>query len=257
MSELSPKARLLLDRAREAAVPLPADRTRVRALLRARLAPLPHPLATGPALAKGALVIVVAAAAVLASLRFGAAPSTRTVPAAVSPPPTRSVPPAVDRAVPAAPVEPARSVSPPAPTRDVASTGRLGRTRRQRESGSPVATPPPPAPAEAGAAPEAEPTAAEPPPPAPRPVSLTEELRVISSAQATLRRDPADSLRLTDEWAARFPRGALHEEALAVRILSLCALGRTAEAGPLTAQLLTGYPHTTYAPRVREACTSR
>ncbi len=267
MTELNSRTRLLLDRAREAATPCAADRLRVRAALRARLAPGPQAGAAGPAVAKLALVAAVAGAALVGALRLDTprdvAPSARVGPASASPapaslaptlpppPPTvselrveaRPVPSPADRVVPAPAARQRAARAAPAPVEPA----------RRLRAAPHVPAPPPPAP------PEADPLPATPPAPAslPRPPSIAEELRVVSSAQSTLRSNPVASLRLTDEWAVRFPRGALREEALAVRILALCALGRSAEARDLTAQLLAGYPLTTYAPRVRQACARR
>jgi hypothetical protein len=252
MTELSPHARLLLDRAREAAMPAGADRVRVRAQLRARLTPGSPPSSAAPALAKAALVAVVAGAAVLAALLGSRSePDPRRlasarVPASAAPTEERASP------VPAAP--PARS---PAAASSAASTvpGPVRPARPRRAAPSGVVRPRSTAPTES--------VAAAPPPPAPpapapaTAASIAEELRVVSGAQSALRRDPVASLRLTDEWAARFPGGALHEEALAVRILSLCALGRAAEARALATGLFARFPGTTYAPRIHAACGPR
>lgn len=64
---------------------------------------------------------------------------------------------------------------------------------------------------------------------------------------------PLDALALLDEYVAKFPKGQLREEALALRIEALQANGDQAGAERLAEQLLRSSPDTPYAARVRAA----
>jgi hypothetical protein len=66
--------------------------------------------------------------------------------------------------------------------------------------------------------------------------------------------DPNAALALLDEHARRYPSGALAEERQAALVAVLCALGRTAEAGAVRAQILASVPASPYADTVRVAC---
>jgi len=66
--------------------------------------------------------------------------------------------------------------------------------------------------------------------------------------------DPAGSLSSLDEYSARFPRGVLGEEYAAQRILTLCDLGRVAEAQVEGRRFLLEHPHSPSAEHVRESC---
>jgi hypothetical protein len=60
---------------------------------------------------------------------------------------------------------------------------------------------------------------------------LARELALLDRARAALSSDrPSVALGLAEQHASQFPRGALRQEALATRVLALCALGRKQES---------------------------
>lgn len=75
-----------------------------------------------------------------------------------------------------------------------------------------------------------------PPAPSPAPASspadaLTEELLLVRAAQRALGQDrPADALAELEAHASRFPKGQLSDDRRALRVTTLCALGRSSEA---------------------------
>ena len=89
----------------------------------------------------------------------------------------------------------------------------------------------------------------------PRRPSVAEELRLLAQARAALRDgDPGRALALADQHDARFGAGTMAEEALAARILALCALGRFEEGRSATVQLERTAPTSPQLDRVRAAC---
>jgi hypothetical protein len=66
--------------------------------------------------------------------------------------------------------------------------------------------------------------------------------------------DPSAALANLDEYAARFPRGVLAEEYAAQRVLTLCDLGRVADAKVEGRRFLLEHPHSPLAEHVRESC---
>jgi hypothetical protein len=64
---------------------------------------------------------------------------------------------------------------------------------------------------------------------------------------------PREALALLDEYATKFPRGKLREEATVLRIEALHANGDQARAESLAEQLLRDSPSTPYAARIRSA----
>ena len=92
--------------------------------------------------------------------------------------------------------------------------------------------------------------AVEPSPSAP--VSLADEMKSAEAIRSASREGrSADALRLLDEHDARFPNGALAEEALVLRIEAFAKAGRASEAKALADKFLTERPKSPYAPRVR------
>lgn len=92
-------------------------------------------------------------------------------------------------------------------------------------------------PSAAAAAPTAEKVAARPAPVRERPRaekegdSLNEELDLLHQAQAAWRQqNPTQALALLAEHRQRYPKSVLGLEREALRVLSLCAAGRTSEA---------------------------
>jgi hypothetical protein len=78
---------------------------------------------------------------------------------------------------------------------------------------------------------------------------------LLAEARAALRDgDPQRALRLTEQHAQRFGEGALAEEALAARILALCALGRREQGRAGVAALERMAPNSPQLGRVRTAC---
>jgi hypothetical protein len=74
--------------------------------------------------------------------------------------------------------------------------------------------------------------------------------------QALQEHDPARSLSLLDDYAAKFPQGVLREEQLATRVLALCALGRDAAAKKVREELERMAPHSPQLGRLRISCAA-
>jgi hypothetical protein len=90
--------------------------------------------------------------------------------------------------------------------------------------------------------------------PAP-PDPMIDELRLLGDAQVALDRHRDDhALRLLDEYAAAHPAGALTVEALGLRVLALCAVGRRDEARATAARLVREAPRSPAAGRTRSSC---
>jgi len=87
--------------------------------------------------------------------------------------------------------------------------------------------------------------------------ALSQELMLLSRAQAALSSgEAARALALLDEHATTYPNGALHEERKAARVFALCALGRQEEARGEAQQFVSMAPRSPLAARVRGACSS-
>ncbi|HEX5656990.1 MAG TPA: hypothetical protein VFX59_07330 [Polyangiales bacterium] len=85
--------------------------------------------------------------------------------------------------------------------------------------------------------------------------SPSPELALIRAALTSLRdRDSAQALRLLDEHAARYPRGAFSTERRALHVVALCAAGRHEEGSRERAQFLESFGESPIAARVRSAC---
>lgn len=100
-------------------------------------------------------------------------------------------------------------------------------------------------------------TAAHPPKPAREAAggSLAGELALLRSARQALEsKDAGGALEQLDAHAARYPRAALRQEALAARVLALCALGRQAEARRTAAQLARLAPRSPHLIRLADSC---
>lgn len=116
-------------------------------------------------------------------------------------------------------------------------------------------------------APEEEPVAAKPKPRA-RPRALAPadppgeaddfaaELQLIAEIRGALKRgDSARALERVGEHARRFgARGQLVQERLAYHVDALCAAGRVDEARRVAGDLLSRWPDSTHAPRVKKGC---
>jgi RNA polymerase sigma-70 factor (ECF subfamily) len=69
--------------------------------------------------------------------------------------------------------------------------------------------------------------------------------------------DAARALAAFDEHARLYPNGFLSEERAGERVLALCDLGRTAEAGAAASAFLAQHPRSPLAARVRSSCGGR
>ncbi len=90
------------------------------------------------------------------------------------------------------------------------------------------------------------------------PLRLQEEMQLLGQAQATLAQArPTQALQYLDDYARRFPKGTLLEEATLVRLRALCALGDAAGADQVAQDYLTRYPEGTYRVQIAETCVPR
>jgi len=81
------------------------------------------------------------------------------------------------------------------------------------------------------------------------------EVRLLGEANTLLRAgDAGRALRLLEEHARRYPKGALGEERDAARIAALCALGRTSEARDATDRFVRTAPLSPQAGSLRASC---
>ena len=88
--------------------------------------------------------------------------------------------------------------------------------------------------------------------------TLEDEVRAMHDARQALQEGKADlALTLASSYASRYPRGVLHEEELAIRVLALCHLGRTAEATALADRLEKSAPRSPQLARIRMSCVSK
>ena len=85
--------------------------------------------------------------------------------------------------------------------------------------------------------------------------SLPEEVHLLSRAEQQLNLGQADeALTTLGEHERRFPHGALAEERMAVRVQSLCALGRVAEARADLTRFARAYPRSAHLEHARAFC---
>ena len=85
--------------------------------------------------------------------------------------------------------------------------------------------------------------------------SLTDELRLVRGAHAALDRGDAEgALAITEEHDARYPRGTLREENLALKVRALCALGRSTAARSAALALVRTAPDSPYRAGLRASC---
>jgi hypothetical protein len=84
---------------------------------------------------------------------------------------------------------------------------------------------------------------------------FSEEVRLLQLAQHARAAGRCDqSLRLLDEYARRFPRGALGSESLTARALCLCELGRGVEARAQRDRLRELHPGSPHLERLLRSC---
>ena len=85
--------------------------------------------------------------------------------------------------------------------------------------------------------------------------TLGQELELLHRAQAAWRaHDAGDALALIDQHRARFPRSELWVERDGLRVLTLCGLGRKAEATTLARRLLERAPQSPLRATIEESC---
>ena len=84
------------------------------------------------------------------------------------------------------------------------------------------------------------------------PDPLVDEITTLDRARAALRDGhPRAAIDDLDDYAGRFPRGALTPEARLMRIEAASALGRHAEVDRLARDFLSTYPSSPLARRAR------
>jgi RNA polymerase sigma-70 factor (ECF subfamily) len=85
--------------------------------------------------------------------------------------------------------------------------------------------------------------------------TVAEETRLLRRADESLRSgDAARALVLLDEHARTFPHGVLTEERSAERVLTLCKLGRKAQARAEATRFLRATPDSPLADSIRKSC---
>lgn len=85
--------------------------------------------------------------------------------------------------------------------------------------------------------------------------TLGDELELLHRAQSAWRaKDAAQAMTLLDQHRARFPRSELKLERDGLRVLTLCELGRKAEATSLAHALLERAPRSPLRATIEESC---
>src|SRR5262249_48852305 len=88
-----------------------------------------------------------------------------------------------------------------------------------------------------------------------QPSSLDSERAIVGAAKAAIKRgDFADALVQLGQHAARYPTGIMAEDREALRVVTLCRLGRASEAATARTKVLARWPSSMHAARVRAAC---
>lgn len=247
MSELGREAKALVEAASGGDEPSDENRARVRAAIGAKLvaaaaagailASAKGSAAAGSAVPVGLKALTLVSLALVTAAGVGTAMYVRSTPAIEAAPPAAVRTTTSDPASPAAPApalmdsELPEAVLPPA---------ERAATEKRRPMPPPSAMPAR-APVRVRAA-----TA-----------SVEAEMGFIGEAREALRSgEGARALLLLDEHARRYPAGALGEERDAMRVASLCALGRVAEARAAAGQFLRTFSESPQAARVRASCAS-
>src|SRR5690606_15731092 len=81
------------------------------------------------------------------------------------------------------------------------------------------------------------------------------QVRLVHDALAA--GQPRQALALLEDHRRRFPAGALHEEAAALRAVALCGTDREGAGADAAAAFLAAQPGSLSAERVRQACGVR
>ncbi|HUH02885.1 MAG TPA: hypothetical protein VML75_12895 [Kofleriaceae bacterium] len=242
MSDLSREAQAIIDAARGADEPGPADLQRVRAAVYAELgipaagAHAAAGSATATSLTSNLVLKLVLGLVLVGGLVGGgyallSGSDDESSPVAAAPPEPDPAPGPLPAPAPAPAPDPAPAISrdppprppatsAPAPSRILSEAPREART----ESKDTIET-------------------------------LREEKALIDAASRALAAgDGTAAMAALDRHARKFPRGQLTSERLGTRVLALCALDRGADASREAKRFLSRYPQHPMASRVRAAC---
>ncbi len=86
---------------------------------------------------------------------------------------------------------------------------------------------------------------------------IAEQIRIVEASRAALHAgDPLKALDWLDTYDTEFPKGALHEEAIVLRIESFVRTGRYREATERANAFLESRPKSPYAARVRDSLSA-
>ena len=239
--ELDPDARRLLELTRAARTPSADDKLRVERALARSLGLAAFSAVTGAASSASAkplaaalplkwalgLAVPVLAAAGAVGYFHSRAPQAVTNPS--------------DQRAPL--VAPAPAPAPPEPRTPVETSAP---TAAEAPAPAPERVEPP---SSRRAAPSEKPKASE---------TLDAELDLLHDAQAKWRnRDPNGALALLAEHRKRYPKSELRLEREALRVLSLCAAGRTAEAREVADRAFKNAPRSPLRASVEESCVKQ
>jgi len=232
--DLDPFARRILDLTREARTPNERDRRRVD---RALSASLGLAAISGVATANGATAAKSAATALLFKWTAGAAVVASAVTAAYFGLNSSSDGDGAAMAPTLAALQPAPTASPPP----------------EKVVEAPVPAPVPDKTANVESA--AKPAPRRAPDKAQRADTLNEELDLLHEAQAAWRnRNPTAALSLLAQHRKSYPKSALGPEREALRVLSLCAAGRTQEAKDVARRSFRDGSRSPFRTAVDESC---
>jgi len=288
MSDLSPGARAIIDQARDADGPSPADRARIRASLYAQIGLLGSVAASGnagggglgagdgvgaAASAAGSTSAAKLALAVMVALGLGiggyflaskrgpvppdAEPAVSLAPAPSPPSPLPEVSPApAEIATPAPASKPDPVPVQPAPTDAKPGLERSSARRSKPRSAPRARSSAPRSTNEPGTEPRGEPKSGPEAGPAGSTVAaLGEESRLIRDARRALREgDAATALQRMTEHQERFRDGQLVQERQALRIIALCKLDRVEQAQREATVFTSRWPNSPHGARIRASC---
>jgi len=247
MSDLSPRARQLIELGRVGDEPDSAARDRVRSKLLmavgtgvAASAAAKSATAAGKVWAGSALLKLMGGVCA-AGIAVGGATWAVSTRAPDSEPPLQARSPAIT-------AQAVRSAERPATSETVASSTPAAPTEVLR---APKVIPPP----RASSAAVAVSASAQPGRAAAEASTLEGELSLLREAQAAMARGNAGrSLELLEEHGSRYPNGILSQEREAARVLALCGLGRHDEARAEAARFVEKQPTSPLSARVRSSC---
>ncbi len=87
------------------------------------------------------------------------------------------------------------------------------------------------------------------------PETLIEETRLLTQAQSALRNhQPQEALRHLDEHGRRFPEGTLSHERRAAQLVAQCQLGPSEELRERAERFVARHPNSIYTSRIRSDC---